>query len=196
MDHANDLDMQAAENKAVLLLRRATAQTSTLRQAFRLCVSRRMDAEEWRLLEHTVATFLERHLESAHERPAHWFAQADRTLVLQVSQLLRRMAPQSNRARQYSRGAESLSVNARGWSAVLGELQASHCRHAALVWMALWHSADIPSVTAEQARKCLYHAFNVTPADNPGADNPGAEEAVPRWYGAPRRFAASLLKRA
>ncbi len=182
---------ETAAGDAGMLLQRATAQSTMLRRAFQLCASRRSDCDEWKLLEEAAAAFLERHPSGSPESEAQWYAVADRMLMHKISELLKRMAPHSDRARQFRRAAENAGNKASDGSMILGEAPAGRLRHAGLVWMALWHAADMQSVTAEQARKCLFHALNVTPSPSSGADT-GAR----RWYEATGRLAASLLKRA
>jgi len=190
--HLGYKDPQAVAHDTIsLLLQRAVAQSMMLKRAFRFCASRRNDTELWRALEDAAAVLLERHRNGTLERQTQWLAQADRRLKFQVSELLRRMAPHSNRARQYRRAVAHLSLNAEGWSEVIGKTPAFYWRHSALVWMALWHMADMQSVTAEQAKKCLDHAFGIV-----SAPNPDAKGAARRWYRARGRFAAAFLWRA
>ena len=41
----------------------------------------------------------------------------------------------------------------------MDEADLAHWQHAALVWMALWHAADMPSITAAQVHECLEAAL-------------------------------------
>ena len=183
-------DRQAEAEDAVILLQRAMTQSPMLRKGFGLCASRRSDAGEWRLLENEAAVFLERHLDGTLDGKADWFSAADRGLKGQMTEFLARAAPHSDRAGHYRRAADNLIANAESWAEVLG-VQACYWRHAALVWMALWHAADTQGVPVERARNCLFDALSLVPATV--ADS---GRAVPRWYEAPGRFAASLLNRA
>lgn len=143
------------------LLQRAIAHSTGLRRAFHTSAALRRDAEKWKLLEDAAATVLELNSEipKQQDNAQDWFAEADEKLKASVVTLLGEGAPKTSRISHYRRAASQVYGSAAAWGETLDEATLAYWRHAALVWMTLWHIADVPDLTAEQAKDCLNSAF-------------------------------------
>ena len=128
------------------------------RRTFRFSLSRRRDRVEWELLESAVASMLESN--GVGRQRAAWFVAADRRLQASVTKLLKARDHKSRRLSHFRRAVEQVRENAALWGESLDETETAYCAHSALVWMTLWHLADIPDMTAGHARDCLDFSFN------------------------------------
>ncbi len=194
--HSSFTEPQSAKIEAEAILQRAIDHCSMLKKAFHLCASRRQDAEMWRLLEHAVVAYLDILRAKAGpplQRQSEWFAQTDGWQQERVLALLRRVSPKSGRASHYLRANRQIRSSAAGWSQVLDKATVAYWRHAAFVWMALWHIADLQDVTAEEAKRCLDLASRVEEAP---ALPLRAKTAMQRLSDAAGSFAAALRYRA
>jgi hypothetical protein len=151
-------DQQTAPGAAEPPFERALAYAIMLRRAFYFSLSRRRDGVEWELLESAVAGTLES--SGADPRRQEWFAAADRRLQASVTKLLKARDHKSRRLSHFRRAVEQVRENAALWGESLDETETAYCAHSALVWMTLWHLADIPDMTAGHARDCLDFSFN------------------------------------
>ncbi len=59
----------------------------------------------------------------------------------------------------YRRAADQIYESAAVWAHALDELTLAYWRHCALVWITLWHIADVPGLTVDQAAECLTFSF-------------------------------------
>jgi hypothetical protein len=127
-----------------------------LQRAFHISLARRHDARAWEQLEGEIAAVLER-TEALH--PAEWFVQADGRLKASVAALLGRQGAKSSRVSHYGRAAGQVYESALAWGAHLDDATLGYWRHSALIWITLWHLADVPDISADMARGCLDSAF-------------------------------------
>ncbi len=181
---------QTPADETEALLHRARAQSTMLKRAFHLCLSRRSDARLWEDLGNAAAAHL---LGCGGERS--WLVQrldeADRRFESRVMVLLSRTSAKSGRASHYRRAIDQIHVSATAWERTVGEATAAYWRHAALVWMTLWHCADLPSLTAGQAGECLDAAF----APQASKLTPAHKKPIRgRFSGAAGSFGAALRR--
>ncbi len=148
-------------NERERLQQQAKAHAIGLRRAFHISVSRRHDTQTWTLLEDATATLLERNRQAPWQQAPQpgWFVVADEKLKTSATALLGLGAPNSSRASHYRRAAEQVYDSAEAWGRTLDGATVAYWRHAALVWMTLWHIADVPDLTAREAEACLNVAF-------------------------------------
>ncbi len=168
-------DDQAATDDAGRLLERAMAHSIMLRRAFGMALSRRHDAAEWELLERETGRILE---QNGLRRDVDWFIDADERLTDSVTKLFKNRSSKSRRPVHFRRAASQVYESAALWGKNLDEKSGTYWRHSALVWMTLWHLADVADVTASQARKCLLHCFEGTASSiEPPPELPQQERA-------------------
>ncbi len=177
--------MSMTEAEAVL--HKAMAQSTMLRRAFHLCASRRADASQWQDLEDAAAAHLEERAVGPGQVQAaetQWFGQVDGRLRMSVLDMLSHRASASSRASHCRRAMDELYASAAGWAPVLGEATAAYWRHAGLMWMALWHAADMPGITAGLFWQCLDSAFAPVPAAAPALERASRKAVGARLLGA------------
>ncbi|MFZ1107497.1 MAG: hypothetical protein WAN43_04005 [Rhodomicrobium sp.] len=162
-------DRAEAQSSAGRGLRRAMAHSTMLRRAFHLSLSRRHDADDWKTLESAVAAVLEK---NARHDDVEWFVEADKRLRLSVTSLLRSQAAKSSRVGHYLRAAGQVYKSTEAWRQELDELTVAYWRHSAVVWITLWHLADVPDVTAARAKKCLDLCFDGSSAPDEAYELP------------------------
>jgi hypothetical protein len=166
-------------------MQRALSHCAMLRRAFHLSLSRRRDSAKWEILERAVvAVVAQTH---GARRHAKWFAEADERLKSSVFALLKERSPRSSRPFHYRRAAEQVYESAANWSRELDEVTLAYWRHNALVWMTLWHMADIPDLTSTHAKERLDFCFDGKAVSPRELETHPAKEK--RW-----RFAASLWR--
>jgi hypothetical protein len=138
-------------------LQRAMAHSTMLRRAFQLSLDRHGDADNWKLLDSAVGRVLERNASCDDEQ---WFTAADGRLRESVTSLFNSRGCGSTEAWQYRRSVEQVYECAAARSQELDEVTVAYWRHSALVWITLWHLADVPGVTVFQAKECLEVCFD------------------------------------
>jgi hypothetical protein len=142
---------------AEAMLRLAEAHARELRHAFHGVATTRGDAPAWGRLEEACA----RMLEARRAKAGQSVFPGERALVSfderterTVEDLLNRFAD-SDRAESYLQSVNELLHNTAHWTFIFDTDTAAYWRHASLVWLALWHAAMAPAVTASQAAACL-----------------------------------------
>jgi hypothetical protein len=168
-------------------LQRAIAHCAMLRRSFHLSLSRRRDAAKWELLERAVAPVVEQ--TRSARRDARWFVDADERLNSSVFTLLKERSAKSSRPWHYRRAAEQVYESAASWSKDIDEVTLAYWRHSALIWMTLWHMADIQDLTATQAKERLDFCFE-------GKDQPPREPEARRTKEKRWSFAGARWKSA
>ncbi len=144
-------------DEAGLMLQRAITQGNALQRAFHISLSRRQDAREWKQFETETAASLEVAEYVGHD--ARWFSESSGRLKASVERLLESRGSKSSRMRHYRRAADQVYESAAVWTHAMDELTMAYWRHCALVWITLWHIADVAEMTVEQARDCVSFAF-------------------------------------
>ena len=159
MDHnrLGSVSPRMTAGDAERVLQRAITHSVTLQRAFHISLSRRHDTQDWELFENATAISLEESKDAGHD--AAWFAESDSRLKASVLALLRNRSSKSSRMGHYRRAADQVYESAAVWASVLDELTLAFWRHCALVWITLWHVADVPDLTVDQAGECLSFAF-------------------------------------
>jgi hypothetical protein len=178
-------DQADAQTAAERVLQRAKSHSIGLRRAFHLSLSRRRDTEDWERLESVAAGILEH---DGRYRHAEWFTETDKRLKQCVASLFKNRTLKSSRAGHYLRAAKQVYESASPWSQELDARTMACWRHNALVWITLWHLADVPDVTATQAKECLDGCFQ--------GNSPGLPPRKPRWSlsGAASSLAAAFRR--
>lgn len=193
----NSRDGSASPNPATcepgVMLQRMMTHSTTLRRAFHISLSRRHDTQEWELLETATATSLEESRTAGHD--AAWFTEASDRLRTSVLSHLRSRSSKSSRTSHYRRAADQVYENATAaWARSVDEWTVAYWKHCALVWITLWHMADVPDLTADQARECLNFSF--TEESEPEPELPSKRPS--RWWlsGAASSIAGAFRKNA
>ncbi len=127
---------------------RATAHGEMLRRAFHLSLSRRRDTEIWRRVEEAVARLLAKKQDG--NCGANCFIEADAILQAGALALIKGVAPHSERSGAYRRAVKGVYSSAALWGRDLDKAGRAYWRHCALVWLTLWHLADVPLFSAHQ----------------------------------------------
>ncbi|MFZ1107496.1 MAG: hypothetical protein WAN43_04000 [Rhodomicrobium sp.] len=135
----------------------SAARSLTMKRAFQLSLRRRRDRKSWEILERTVAKALDR--DRAENRDVDWLSQADANLQASAAAFIKSAAPYSNRSSDYRRSAKSACPGASSLGQGSDAADAAYWRHCALVWITLWHLADLPQMTAEEAKAGLGFGF-------------------------------------
>ena len=135
-------------------LRRAIVHATSLQRAYYLSLERRVDREDWERLGRTIASALKR--EELEVQGAQFFDQCDENLRLLTVDLL---SPKTSRARHYRKAAEQAYESAQNWGKDIDQEAAAYWRHCVLVWLTLWHFADVPHLSASDSWTCLERAF-------------------------------------
>ncbi len=137
--------------------RLAEAQTDELRQAFHNAAVLRRDALVWGRLEEACSKMLDKRRAKAMRSNAAsepvWNFRDEKTRRA-VEQLLND-ASDRGRAQSYLQAETEMNRSTAHWNFIFDATSSAHCRHASLVWMALWHAALAPNVTAAQAAACI-----------------------------------------
>ena len=139
------------------ILRLAEAHTDELRQAFQNAAAMRRDALKWGRLEEACGKMLERRRANATrsngaDEPV-WLSRDEKT-ARAVEKLLNHVSDRE-RAQSYVRAVTEMNRSTAHWNYIFDTTTADYYRHASLVWMALWHAALTPKVTAAQAAVCI-----------------------------------------
>ncbi len=111
---------------------------------------------------------------------ANWFVEADERLKSAVAEMFRSRSSKSSRAWQYRRAAEQVYESAANWDQHLDGLTLAYWRHSALVWITLWHLADVPDLTARDAKERLNSCFEGAPLPQTAPEEQRPEEEH-RW---------------
>ena len=148
---------QSPAKFAATILRLAEAHADELRQAFHNAAVMRRDAPVWGRLEAACSKMLERHHAKATRSNAAgepvWNSRDEKTRRA-VEQLLNEVSGKG-RAQSYLRAEIEMNRSTAHWNFIFDTTTAAYCRHASLVWMALWYAALAPNVTAAQAALCI-----------------------------------------
>jgi hypothetical protein len=148
---SNDF-ISEAEEKRLALPEGAEHYIYQLRHAFRASASRRVDSVDWHELEYATAAELDRRrnevLLDAWPQALQRFERTDEELYSAVVDLLRTLAPKTGRSRHYMAAVADVRSSDAAWGGDSDEPAMAYCRHAALVWIALWHISDIPAARA------------------------------------------------
>lgn len=142
----------------------ATAQSTMLRRTFNLSLSRRSDAKSWRVLGEAIAKVLEQR--KTERTGVSWFSETDAKLNTEFAELLEGRT-RSRSLSYYRQAARGIYQSAKVWGESLDEADMAYWRHSALVWLTLWHLADIPQMSAEQATECFECVLNRKDAPAP-----------------------------
>ncbi len=144
----------------------AIAHSNSLKREFHTSLRRRDDPEPWESLGKAIAVRLEQTRGGSHD--PDWFVQTDSRFIASVTDGITRSAP--NRGRHYCRAVLEVFRSAEFGGNGLDQPTMAYWRHAAVLWMSLWHLADVPQLTAEDAQKCLDFALKpeARPALNRG----------------------------
>jgi hypothetical protein len=162
-------DRAESQSAAERVLQRAMAHGMMLRRAFHVSLKRRRDTADWELLESVVVGILE---QNADYYDVEWFVKADRRLRRSVASLFRSRSSKSSRPWHYGRAADQVYESTSAWRQELDELTVAYWRHSALVWITLWHLADVPDMTAVRAKGCLDVCFDGAAVPDEVYDHP------------------------
>ncbi len=157
-----NLDLSDPKRRLELAIARGTS----LKREFHVSLKRRGDPEPWQHLGNAIGSLLEQTRRDPHD--SVWFTQTDIRLAKSVTDCIRRNAPNSTRGRYYLRAAREVFNGAEFGGIGLDQPSMAYWRHAALIWISLWHMADITQVSAEDAKNCLDFAFK--PEADPAFD--------------------------
>lgn len=184
-----------ADEKSIMP-REAAQYIHHLQHAFRASASHRADAETWRELENTIAAELDRRRSEARFEPSadvvQRFDQADERLYNAAGKLLAILAPTSGRARRYKGAVDDVRGGAAPWGRFLDDPLMAYCRHAALVWITLWHVSDTPAATSEEIGRVLRQSW-LPEQGIPDCGN--SLEAPPQLLARTLRAVAAALRR-
>ncbi len=169
MDLANpNLSDQQSGNEPKRRLELAIAYGGSLKREFHTSLRRRDNPEPWERLGKAIAVLLEQTRKDSHD--LDWFSRTDSRFIASVTDWMARSAPNATRGRYYRRAALEVFHSAEFSQGGLDQPMVAYWRHAALIWISLWHLADIPQLTAENAKNCLDFALKqeAEPAPNRG----------------------------
>jgi len=138
-------------------MQRAIAHCAMLRRAFHLSLSRRSDASQWEFLETAVVAVVEQTRSARLD--TRWYVEANERLKVSVFTLLKERSSKSSRPWHYRRAADQVYESTATWSKEIDELTLAYLRHSALIWVTLWHIADVQDLTATQAKERLDFCF-------------------------------------
>jgi hypothetical protein len=130
-------------------IERAKSHGAMLKRAYHFSLWRRNGKERWEYIEEAVAGVLEAIQNEKYD--ARDFAQADASLQSLAIALIREACPHSNRWLDYRRAVKGLYASAALWGHSLEAADRAYWRHCALVWLTLWHLADVPQISADEA---------------------------------------------
>lgn len=147
-------DPQSA-NEPNRRLELAIAHSTSLKREFHTSLRRRDNPGPWESLGKAMAARLEQTRGGSHD--PDWFAQTDGRFIASVTDCITRSAP--NRGRYYRRAVLEVFRSAEFGGNGLGQPTMAYWRHAAVLWISLWHLADVPQLTAEDAQRCLDFAL-------------------------------------
>ncbi len=141
---------------------------ASLKREFHTSLKRRDNPEPWERLGKAIAVLLEQTRRDPHD--LDWFSRTDSRFIASVTDWMARSAPNATRGRYYRRAALEVFHSAEFARGGLDQPMMAYWRHAALIWISLWHLADIPQLTAEDAKNCLDFALKpeAEPAPNRG----------------------------
>ncbi len=154
---ANPYHSQSPAKFKDTILRLAEAHAGELRRAFHNATVTRRDALVWGRLEEACSKMLARRRAKATGSNAAsepvWNSRDEKTRRA-VEQLLNDVSGRG-RAQSYLRAETEMNRSTAHWNFIFDTTTAAYCRHASLVWMALWHAALAPNVTAAKAAVCI-----------------------------------------
>ena len=164
-----------AASGADVAVRLAAQYADQLRQAFHQQAAARPDALVWHRLEYDVADLLERRF---NDTPAPTpmvpsLSKLDQALLQTVATALFKDDPTQRRVVAYREAIASVCENAANWI-FLQDHEIAYWKHAALVWMTLWHVSASRAITPAHMATCL----GLTPPA-PSIPIPTPEPAAP-----------------
>jgi hypothetical protein len=127
-------------------IERAKAHSAMLKRAFHFSLWRRNDTKSWELVEEAVAGVLE----AIQKCGARDFIEADASLQSRAIAQIKAACPHSNRWVEYRRAVKGVYTSAALWGQALEAAERAYWRHCALVWLTMWHLADVPQISADQ----------------------------------------------
>ena len=181
-----------AASGADVAVRLAAQYADQLRQAFHQQADARPDALVWHRLEYDAADLLERRF---NDTPASTpmvpsLSELDQALLQTVAAALFRNDPTQRRVVAYREAIASVCENAANWIFLQGH-EIAYWKHAALVWMTLWHVSASRAITPADMATCLGLTSPAPsipfPAPEPAAPPPAPSPAAERV----RTFSAS-----
>ena len=155
-------DHSEAPMGAERVLQQAMTYSMMMRRVFHEALTCRCDDDEWKLLETATGGISE---QNGRYRDAEWYVGASKRLRQSATSLFRNRSPKSSRVGCYRRSVDHVYESIAAWGQELDEWTVAYWRHSALVWITLWHLADVPDVTATHAKECLDYASTEALAD-------------------------------